>query len=57
MLAEQLQQEGYSVLDLTAGADAFKDRFAAGYDSVHSLSIYFQRGSGLNIGLRRELKL
>ena len=44
MLAEQLQQEGYSVLDLTAGADAFKDRFAAGYDSVHSLSIYFQRG-------------
>ena len=44
MLAEQLQQDGYSVLDLTAGADAFKDRFAAGYDSVHSLSIYFQRG-------------
>jgi CelD/BcsL family acetyltransferase involved in cellulose biosynthesis/RimJ/RimL family protein N-acetyltransferase len=44
MLVEQLHHDGYSVFDLTAGADPFKDRFAAGYDSVHSLSIYFSRG-------------
>jgi CelD/BcsL family acetyltransferase involved in cellulose biosynthesis/RimJ/RimL family protein N-acetyltransferase len=44
MLVEQLHQDGYSVFDLTAGADPFKDRFAASYDSVHSLSLYFSRG-------------
>ncbi len=44
MLVEQLHQDGYSVFDLTAGADPFKDRFAASYDSVDSLSIYFSRG-------------
>jgi CelD/BcsL family acetyltransferase involved in cellulose biosynthesis/ribosomal protein S18 acetylase RimI-like enzyme len=44
MLVEQLHQDGYAVFDLTAGADPFKDRFAASYDSVHSLSIYFKRG-------------
>src|ERR1700724_2820458 len=44
MFVEQLHQDGYAVFDLTAGADPFKDRFAASYDSVHSLSIYFKRG-------------
>jgi RimJ/RimL family protein N-acetyltransferase len=44
MLVEQLRQDGYSIFDLTAGPDPFKDRFAASYDSLHSLSIYFQRG-------------
>jgi CelD/BcsL family acetyltransferase involved in cellulose biosynthesis/RimJ/RimL family protein N-acetyltransferase len=43
MLVEQLHQEGFSVLDLTPGPDAFKDRFAADYDSAHALSIYFRQ--------------
>jgi CelD/BcsL family acetyltransferase involved in cellulose biosynthesis/RimJ/RimL family protein N-acetyltransferase len=43
MLLEQLHQDGYSVFDLTASMDPFKERFAATYDSVHVLSIYFRR--------------
>ena len=43
MLLEQLHQDGYSVFDLTASIDPFKERFAATYDSVHVLSIYFRR--------------
>jgi CelD/BcsL family acetyltransferase involved in cellulose biosynthesis/ribosomal protein S18 acetylase RimI-like enzyme len=64
MLVEQLHQDGYSLFDLTAGPDPFKDRFAASYDSIHSLSIYFQRGKwikhrvtqGTEILARRALR-
>ncbi len=48
MLVEQLHQDRYSIFDLTAGPDPFKDRFAAGYDSIYSLSIYFQHGKWIS---------
>jgi CelD/BcsL family acetyltransferase involved in cellulose biosynthesis/RimJ/RimL family protein N-acetyltransferase len=54
MLVEQLHAEGYSILDLTAGSDPFKERFAADYDSVHSLSIYFKRGVWVRQQIRRK---
>jgi hypothetical protein len=43
LLVEQLHKEGFSVLDLTAGTDPFKERFAAEYDSVQILSLYTHR--------------
>ena len=43
MLLEKLQQDGYSIFDLTASMDPFKERFAASYDSVYSLSVYFRQ--------------
>jgi CelD/BcsL family acetyltransferase involved in cellulose biosynthesis len=43
MLVEQLHRDGYSVFDLTPGPDPFKDRFAAGQDSVYALSICFRQ--------------
>jgi CelD/BcsL family acetyltransferase involved in cellulose biosynthesis/ribosomal protein S18 acetylase RimI-like enzyme len=42
MLLEKLQQDGYSIFDLTASMDPFKDRFVATFDSVHILSVYFR---------------
>ncbi len=42
MLLEKLQQDGYSVFDLTASMDPFKERFAASYDSVCAFSVYFK---------------
>jgi CelD/BcsL family acetyltransferase involved in cellulose biosynthesis/RimJ/RimL family protein N-acetyltransferase len=43
MLLEKLQQEGYSILDLTASMDNFKERFVGTFDSVSDLSIYFRQ--------------
>jgi CelD/BcsL family acetyltransferase involved in cellulose biosynthesis/RimJ/RimL family protein N-acetyltransferase len=43
MLLEKLQQDGYSIFDLTASMDPFKDRFVATFDSVHILSVYFRQ--------------
>lgn len=43
MLLEKLQQDGYSIFDLTASMDPFKERFAASYDSVDELSVYFRQ--------------
>ena len=40
LLVEQLHKEGFSALDLTAGTDPFKERFAGDYDSVQALSLY-----------------
>jgi CelD/BcsL family acetyltransferase involved in cellulose biosynthesis/RimJ/RimL family protein N-acetyltransferase len=54
MLLEQLHQEGYSVLDLTASTDPFKQRFAATYDSVQVLSIYFTRRERIRQKLARK---
>jgi CelD/BcsL family acetyltransferase involved in cellulose biosynthesis/RimJ/RimL family protein N-acetyltransferase len=43
MLLEKLQQDGYSIFDLTASMDPFKERFVANFDSVSDLSIYFRQ--------------
>jgi CelD/BcsL family acetyltransferase involved in cellulose biosynthesis len=43
LLVEQLHKQGFSVLDLTAGPDPFKERFASDYDSVQVLSWYANR--------------
>jgi CelD/BcsL family acetyltransferase involved in cellulose biosynthesis len=42
MLVEKLHQDGYSIFDLTASMDPFKERFVGSYDSVCSLSVYFR---------------
>jgi len=54
LLVERLQQEGYKVLDLTPGTDPFKERFAAGYDSVNVLSIYLKRGEWFRAKVREH---
>ena len=43
LLVEQLHKQGFAVLDLTAGTDPFKERFASDYDSVQVLSWYANR--------------
>jgi CelD/BcsL family acetyltransferase involved in cellulose biosynthesis len=43
LLVEQLHKQGFAVLDLTAGADPFKERIASDYDSVQVLSWYASR--------------
>ena len=42
MLVEKLHLDGYSIFDLTASMDPFKERFVASYDSVCSLTVYFR---------------
>lgn len=44
MLIELLQQEGFSVLDLTPGLDPFKQEFAAECDSVECVTVFFRKG-------------
>lgn len=39
-LAKMLAEEGYERLDLTPGGEAYKDRFANGADTVHSLTVF-----------------
>lgn len=56
MLVEQLRTEGYSLLDLTPGPDAFKDRFVGAYDSVQALSIYFTQREWLKAKIRRQAR-
>jgi CelD/BcsL family acetyltransferase involved in cellulose biosynthesis/RimJ/RimL family protein N-acetyltransferase len=43
MLVELLHRQGFFVLDLTPGANSFKERFASDQDSVGSLEIFFRR--------------
>jgi CelD/BcsL family acetyltransferase involved in cellulose biosynthesis/GNAT superfamily N-acetyltransferase len=43
LLLEKLQQERFSIMDLTASMDNFKERFAGTFDSVSDLSIYFRQ--------------
>jgi CelD/BcsL family acetyltransferase involved in cellulose biosynthesis len=54
MLLEQLHQEGYSTFDLTSSMDSFKERFAATYDSVQGLSIYFRRSDLIKQKIRQR---
>jgi len=42
MLVEKLHQDGYSMFDLTASMDPFKERFVASYDSVCSFTVHFR---------------
>lgn len=42
-VVERLQQQGFSMLDLTPGGDPFKERFASDHDSVSTLEFYFRR--------------
>lgn len=56
MLVEQLHEEGYALLDLTPGPDAFKDRFVGAYDSVQALSIYFTQREWLKAKIRRQAR-
>ena len=39
-LARMLMQEGYRQLDLTAGGDPYKERFANAHDDVHTLRVF-----------------
>lgn len=39
-LAQMLMLDGYEQLDLTAGGDAYKDRFANAFDEVNTLTIF-----------------
>ena len=39
-LARMLMQEGYEQLDLTAGGDPYKERFANAWDEVHTLGVF-----------------
>ncbi len=54
-LGKMLMDEGYERMDLTAGGDAYKERFADAWDEVHTLSLFpstFARETaGLHIGL------
>lgn len=43
LLVELLHKQGFMLLDLTAGTDAFKERFASDHDSVQVLSLYARR--------------
>jgi len=54
LLVEQLHKEGFSVLDLTAGTDPFKERFASDYDSVQVLSLYANRKVWVKQKVRRQ---
>jgi CelD/BcsL family acetyltransferase involved in cellulose biosynthesis/GNAT superfamily N-acetyltransferase len=39
-LARMLHQEGFVQLDLTAGGDPYKERFANAWDTVHTLTVF-----------------
>jgi GNAT superfamily N-acetyltransferase len=39
-LCRLLHQEGYQQLDLTAGGDSYKERFANAWDTVHTLTVF-----------------
>jgi CelD/BcsL family acetyltransferase involved in cellulose biosynthesis len=54
MLVEHLHKQGFSVLDLTAGADPFKERFASHHDSVRVLSLYTHRQVWMKQKVRRR---
>ena len=54
LLVEQLQRDGYLLLDLTPGPDPFKERFGAEYERVSALSIYFKRREWVKAELRRQ---
>jgi CelD/BcsL family acetyltransferase involved in cellulose biosynthesis len=56
MLVEELHREGYQTLDLTPSIDPFKERFAAEFDSVKSLSVHFNRTSWLKSKLGQQLE-
>jgi CelD/BcsL family acetyltransferase involved in cellulose biosynthesis len=43
LLAQMLVDEGYVALDLTAGGDPYKDRFADHHDEVHLMHVYGSR--------------
>jgi CelD/BcsL family acetyltransferase involved in cellulose biosynthesis len=53
-LVEQLHADGYSVLDLTPGPDAFKERFAGTYETVSALSIYFKQRAWFKAKVRQQ---
>ena len=42
-LAQLLQKEGFQQLDLTAGGDPYKERFANTWDEVHRLTVFPSR--------------
>ena len=43
LLARQLYDEGYRVLDLNPGDDEARDRFATHFDRVHALTVFLRR--------------
>jgi CelD/BcsL family acetyltransferase involved in cellulose biosynthesis len=53
-LVEQLQRDGYLLLDLTPGPDPFKERFGAEFERVSTLSIYFKRREWVKAEVRRQ---
>jgi CelD/BcsL family acetyltransferase involved in cellulose biosynthesis/RimJ/RimL family protein N-acetyltransferase len=51
-LAQMLIEEGYQQLDLTPGGDAYKDRFANGFDEVHTLTLFLSLGQRMKDTIR-----
>lgn len=60
LLSQMLMQEGYTCLDLTAGGDLYKERFANDHDTVHALTVYPSRSARVigrvKHGLRESIK-
>jgi len=56
MLAERLREEGYQRLDLTAGGDAYKERFATRHEPVVAIEMHATRWSAARSRLIAQAK-
>jgi len=54
LLVARLQAEGYAILDLTAGSDPFKERFADEYEELKVLSVYFKQREWIKAKIRQR---
>lgn len=54
MMVEYLHAEGFSILDLTPGPDPFKERFAAEYEDVNVLAVYFKQREWIKAKVRER---
>jgi hypothetical protein len=56
LLGLQLVDEGIPELNLTAGGDAYKERFATHHDQVHCLTVYFSGAERLKASARTAVR-
>jgi CelD/BcsL family acetyltransferase involved in cellulose biosynthesis len=56
LLGLLLTQEGVATLDLTAGGDEYKDRFATHHDEVHRLTVFFSGASRLGVSAQAAVR-
>jgi CelD/BcsL family acetyltransferase involved in cellulose biosynthesis len=56
-LSRMLMQQGYEQLDLTAGGDPYKERYADAWDDVHTLTLYPSRAARAKGVFHRKLEL